>query len=507
MSQDRARGAPSSLASFRRLFLESDRRFALAVVVALCVAAGLAVGAYVAILSPLLAVIGAAALVAGLLMLRDTQWGLIAILGLICLLPFGALPFKIGFTPTFLDLALIAVYFVWIVRIATGRAGTLIGTPLGLPIVIFLLLACASFVAGLAHAYLDQYVLRHFVEILLSISLFFVIVNCVRTEQQLRMLVTILLLAGFGAALIGVFLYYLPSDWSIRLLSALGRVGYPTGSGVLRYVEDNPDLALRAISTSTDPNVLGGLLILITTLTIAQLFAQRPLLPRPALAAMALVDAFCLYLTYSRGSMAGLAAGLGVLALVKYRKLIPLLLVAALLMLFLPQTQAYVQHFVEGVQLQDLATLMRLGEYKDALILIGRHPWIGVGFVGTPEISLYIGVSNVYLLMAEEMGLIGLGLFLLIIALYFRQVWLAWPNVRQQPGLEPILLGLAASVVGILVGGMLDHYFFNLSFPHSVSIFWIYLGLSMVAVRLSSEGRLYGAAAAEWLPAEKLSTR
>ena len=476
-------------------------------VVALCVAAGLAVGAYVAILSPLLAVIGAAALVAGLLMLRDTQWGLIAILGLICLLPFGALPFKIGFTPTFLDLALIAVYFVWIVRIATGRAGTLIGTPLGLPIVIFLLLACASFVAGLAHAYLDQYVLRHFVEILLSISLFFVIVNCVRTEQQLRMLVTILLLAGFGAALIGVFLYYLPSDWSIRLLSALGRVGYPTGSGVLRYVEDNPDLALRAISTSTDPNVLGGLLILITTLTIAQLFAQRPLLPRPALAVMALADAFCLYLTYSRGSMAGLAAGLGVLALVKYRKLIPLLLVAALLMLFLPQTQAYVQHFVEGLQLQDLATLMRLGEYKDALILIGRHPWIGVGFVGTPEISLYIGVSNVYLLIAEEMGLIGLGLFLLIIVLFFRQAWLAWPRVRQQPGLESILLGLTASLVGILVGGLLDHYFFNLSFPHSVSIFWIYLGLAMVAVRLSSEGHLNEAAAEEGSPAENPSTR
>jgi O-antigen ligase len=488
LSRDGISSAPRSLASFRRLFVETDRRFALAVLVALCVAAGLAVGAYVAVLSPLLAVVGAVAVVAGLLMLRDTQWGLIAIIGLICLLPFGALPFKIGFTPTFLDLALIAVYFVWLVRIATGRAGKLIGTALGMPIAVFLLLACASFVAGLAHAYLDQYVLRHFVEILLSISLFFVIVNCVRTEQQLRMLVTILLLAGFTAAFVGVLLYFLPSAWSIRLLSALGRVGYPTGSGVLRYVEDNPDLALRAISTSTDPNVLGGLLILITTLTVAQLFAQWPLLPRPALAVMTLVDAFCLYLTYSRGSMAGLAAGLGVLALVRYRKLIPLLLVAALLMLLLPQTQDYVQHFVEGLQFQDLATLMRLGEYKDALLLIGRHPWIGVGFVGTPEISLYIGVSNVYLLIAEEMGLIGLGLFLLIIALFFRQIWLAWPKVRKQPRLDSILLGLTASVVGILVGGLLDHYFFNLSFPHSVSIFWIYLGLTMVAVRLGTEG-------------------
>jgi O-antigen ligase len=464
----------------------SDRRFILAAIVAFCVAAGLLIGTYVAILSPIYALAGAIALVGGLLMLRDTQWGLIGLIGLICLLPFGALPFKIGFTPTFLDLVLVATYFVWITRIATDKAGQFVGTSLGLPISVFLLLACASFVAGLAHASLDQYILRHFVEILLSIALFFVVANCVQTQQQLRTLITVLIGAGFGAALIGVLLYFLPPAWSIRLLSALGRVGYPTGSGVLRYIEDNPDLPQRAISTSTDPNVLGGLLILITVLTAAQLFARKPLLRRPILAGMVLVDAFCLYLTYSRGSMLGLAVGLGVLALVKYRKLIPAILIGAALLVLLPQAQAYLQHLIEGIQFRDLATLMRLGEYKDALILISRHPWIGVGFVGTPESSLYIGVSNVYLLIAEEMGLIGLGVFLLIIGSFFRKVWQAWPQVRRRPGLEALLLGLSASVVGILTGGVLDHYFFNLNFPHSVSIFWLYLGLAMVTVRFGT---------------------
>jgi hypothetical protein len=476
------------LISLQRIFVESDRRFALAVIFALCLAAGLVVGTYVALLSPIYAIAGVAALVGGLLMLRDTQWGFVALVSLICLLPFGALPFKIGFTPTFLDLALIALYFVWIMRIATGKADRFIGTALGLPIAVFLLLACASFVAGLSHAYLDQYVLRHFVEILLSITLFFAVVNCVRTRQQLRLLVTVVAAAGFAASFLGIVLYFLPTDWSIRLLSALGRVGYPTGAGVLRYVEDNPDLPLRAISTSTDPNVLGGLLILITTLTAAQVFARQPLLRRPLLAVMVVVDAFCLYLTYSRGSMAGLAAGLAVLALVKYRKLIPVMIVAAALLMLLPQAQAYVQHFVEGILTQDLATQMRLGEYKDAFILIGRHPWIGVGFVGTPEGSLYIGVSNVYLLIAEEMGLIGLGAFLLIVGLFFRQVLKSWPQVQTQIGLEAILLGLTAALVGILVGGILDHYFFNLSFPHSVSIFWLYLGLAMTSVHLATGG-------------------
>jgi O-antigen ligase len=474
--------------SLQRILVESDRRFVVLAVVALCIAAGLLVGAYVAILSPVLAAAGVVAIAAGLLMLRDVHWGLMVLIGLICLLPFGALPFKIGFTPTFLDLALIAVYFVWVARIVTGKAGRFVGTALGMPIIVFLLLACASFVAGLAHASLNPYVLRHFAEILLSISLFFVIVNCVRTQGQLRRLVTVLIVAGFGAAFAGVVLYLLPAAWSIRLLSALGRVGYPTGAGVLRYVEDNPDLPLRAISTSTDPNVLGGLLILITVLTAAQLFARRPLLGRPIIAGMVLVDALCLYLTYSRGSMAGLAAGLGVMAVVRYRRLIPAMIVAAILVMFLPQAQEYVQHFIEGIQLRDLATLMRLGEYKDALILIGRHPWIGVGFVGTPESSLYIGVSMVYLLIAEEMGLIGLATFLLIIALFFRVVWRAWPQVGERTGLEAILVGLVAAVAGILVGGLLDHYFFNLDFPHSVSVFWLYLGLAMATARLATKG-------------------
>ena len=48
------------------------------------------------------------------------------------------------------------------------------------------------------------------------------------------------------------------------------------------------------------------------------------------------------------------------------------------------------------------------------------------------------------------------------------------------------MLGLTTATAGILVGGIADHYFFNLSFPHSVSIFWIFLALAMVAVRLGT---------------------
>ncbi|MBC8492945.1 MAG: O-antigen ligase family protein, partial [Chloroflexi bacterium] len=246
-------------------------------------------------------------------------------------------------------------------------------------------------------------------------------------------------------------------------------------------------LPMRAIGTSVDPNILGGLLILVASLTVPQLFTRRPLFKRwlavPILAVMGL----CLILTFSRGSLAGLGCALALLAVVKYRRLLPVLIVAALIILLLPQTQEYVVHFIQGVRFQDLATKMRLGEYKDALILISRYPWIGVGFVGVPDIDIYLGVSNVYLTIAEEMGLVGLGVFLAIMAIFFRYTWRSWKSMGHDPRLEAILLGLQTAVVGGLVGGLGDHYLF--SYPHAVAFFWLCIGLAVVAARLAEETR------------------
>ena len=43
--------------------------------------------------------------------------------------------------------------------------------------------------------------------------------------------------------------------------------------------------------------------------------------------------------------------------------------------------------------------------------LIARYPIFGVGFTGVPDIDLYLGVSMLYLIIAENMGLVGLASF------------------------------------------------------------------------------------------------
>lgn len=464
----------------------SDRRIAWIALVLIVVAAGLLAGAYVAVLTPLLSVAAAAALVIGLLMLRSTQWGFFALVAVACLLPFAALPVQIGFTPTFLDLVLLALFFVWAMSLLSLQRKPFVATPLGGIILLFIALACAAFVAGLTHSRPTSYVIRHFAEILLAIGLFFVIVNTIHTTERLRQVVAITALAGTLEAGVAIFLYVIPPTWSVRLLSSLGRFHYPVGAGVLRYIEDNPDLPMRAIGTSVDPNVLGGLMVLIGGLLAPQLFARRPIFKRWIVAGMMGAVALCLYLTYSRAAMLGLAAALGFLAVLRYRKLLLIMLLVALLMLLLPQTQAYVTRLVEGIQGQDLATQMRFGEYKDAFILISRYPWFGVGFAGTPDIDTYLGVSSAYLLMAEQMGLVGVAVFLLVMAAFYLYTLGAARRIRgKADDLEPLLLGAMAGLGGALVAGVLDHYFFNFDFPHSVTLFWLFVGLGATAAHIA----------------------
>ena len=185
--------------------------------------------------------------------------------------------------------------------------------------------------------------------------------------------------------------------------------------------------------------------------------------------------------------MVGLAAGLGLTALIRYRNLIPYMIFIALLMLVLPVTQEYVARFVEGIMGQDLATQMRFGEYRDALRLIARYPLFGVGFSGSPDIDLYLGVANVYLTIGQQMGLLGLGAFFAAMLTVFGYAFQHRGWFKQHPRRDSLWLGLHGALAGGLVAGIFDHYLFNLEFHHAVTIFWMLVGLAVAATRLAEE--------------------
>lgn len=443
----------------------------------------------IGVVGPVLALAITAVILAAALILTDTHWGYVGLVAVIFLLPFASLPVSVGVKPTFLDAALGAIFFVWLFKLVIGQQREFVASPLGLLVGVFLILAVFSFANGLLYGPATSFVVRRFLEILIGVSLFFVAVNTIRSPAEIVWVTRWVMLAGWGAAIIAIVFYIIPQDLTVRALDALARFDYPGGSGALRFIEDDPNGVMRAIGTAVDPNVLGGMMILVAALLVPQVAAKETVLPRWLTWIMLGTAAVALYLTYSRSALLGLAAAVAMVGVLKYRRLIPYAVVAALLLLLLPVTQEYVARLFAGIAGEDLATQMRFGEYKDALILIGRYPLFGVGFTGVPDLDVYLGVSMLYLIMAENMGVIGLAVFAAIMVGFFWLVLRSWRR-GLPPQLEAVLLGLASAVLGALVSGIFDHYWFNMTYPHMTVLLWLYVGLAMATMLVSD--RLQG---------------
>jgi O-antigen ligase len=461
---------------------------ALALGVALAVMAVI-VGLMLALLGPIITVGVLGALVAVVLAMTNLWVGLLGIVLVITLFPFGTLPFKIVLTPTFLDLAMAAVLAVYVMQWLTGERRRLRTTPVHSFIIVFMVLSLFSFVAGLRHAGITSTSARRFAELLLSMGFSLILVDVLRTPKQIRWLARVLILAGTAAAIIGIVMWMLPDSLAEQILVRLSVFGYPS-SGIIQYIEQNPELSERAIGTSVNPNALGGLLVMIAGLAAPQVMTQYPLTGQrwhayPMLAALV----GCLVLTFSRSAMLAFGVAVVFIAAMRYRKVLWAIPLVAMILLVLPWSQAYLQRFTEGfrfiqgAQFTDLATQMRFGEYADAFTLIGRYPLLGAGFTGAPDIDVYLGVASVYLTIAENMGLIGLAAFLGLMTALFVYALRARRVADNTPELRSIWLGAMAALVGALVGGILDHYFFNLEFHHAVTIFWIFVGLALATTQ------------------------
>ncbi|HID89661.1 MAG TPA: hypothetical protein EYP52_08140, partial [Anaerolineae bacterium] len=199
-----------------RFFTSRHRWLSTLAALTLTLLLALVAGFLLAEAGPLLATVGLIGLMIGLWMLRDIEAAYMVVIGVICLLPFASFPFDIGFTPTFLDAALGALFLVWLLQMLTANRRQFVATSLGGPVMAFLLLAIAAFVLGLGHAPLTPYIARRFAEILLSVLLFFLVINTVRNTERLERLIRFLILFAFVEAVIGIALYAIPDELAMR---------------------------------------------------------------------------------------------------------------------------------------------------------------------------------------------------------------------------------------------------------------------------------------------------
>lgn len=445
------------------------------------------VGLMIALLGIPLTLAAILGLLVGLYVLTDVNIALYGIIATLLIIPFGTFPIKIAITPTLLDLALAAFLLVYIFQWMTGRRRQFRMTPVHALITVYIMWLILTFALGLRYAMPTSTNLRQFAEMLLSIGLVFILGDLLRDPKILRRLVLVILLAVGTQAIIAIGLYILPDTLSENILVRLARIGYPNG-GVIRYIEDNPALGERAIGTWIDPNALGGVLAIAAVMIAPQILAKRPIIPYRWLTFCIFgAVAFALFLSSSRASFLALGVGLLVIAFVRYRRVLPLLAIAGLLFLLLPQTQNYIDRIFQAFQGADLATQMRIGEWTDSLTLISRYPIFGVGFTGTPEIDIYTDVANMYLIMANQIGLVGVAIFLIVMMGVFAYGIRAWSYAHDDPEFDAIHLGYHAALLTALVNAIADLYFFRLDFQSSITWFWLVVTLCIASSRLILE--------------------
>ena len=464
-----------------------------ALVVAAVVAAWL-VGWYGPARSPVLLAGALVAVPLAAAVLRDLRIALVGTIAVIALLPFGVAPLRLGASPTLLELVLLMTLGGWLARrVATGR-GPVRLTVAGPWILLFQATLIAAQIATLAQSG-SLSVVRMIFKLELAILFFFVCVALTTSDSWRRLLVRSVVVIGACEALVALVLFVSPRELALRALVRLGPLGYPTDSTVLRYLPDTD--RLRAIGTAIDPNVLGALLMIVGIIALTQLLASEPVLPRRWLVIAAVVVLPALLVTFSRSSWLGLAAGVGLTALVRYRRLLPLMGAAAVAFALWPTTQRYALHLLSGLRAQDRAAAMRLGELENAWQIIQAYPWLGIGFGEAPmtlqscttpgairaalechTMTLYPGVSNVFLTIAEQAGLIGVAAYVAALTVALGAATILWWRHRAAPGAD-LLLSVLAALAGALVASMLDHHFARL--PHLVALFWGLIGLAVAA--------------------------
>ncbi len=469
------------------LLLSDDRRPAALVVGGLIGVLGGVFALLIVLLGPVMTFGALLGLGVGLYALSNLYGALGVLIAVVALIPFGNLPVPFSPTPTFLDAALGGFFLVYAAQWMTGERRLFRTTPVTPVVLGFTGIIVFAYLLGLRYAPLDSRTLRVMMELVLSLLLIPVLTDVISEPQQLRRVMQVLILCGAASALIGIVVWALPDFTAEALLNRMGRFGYPVG-GVLRYRETYGSvLNERAIGLWIDPNAFGGFLLMVGAVTAPQIFAERPVFKRWIVAGLLGVIVLAIFLTDSRGSMLSLAVALAFVATLRYRRLLVIMGIAVVIALFLPITQRYVAKLEAGLNNQDVETQMRFGEYKDALRLIERHPVMGVGFSGTPEIDLYLGVANTYLTIASNAGLVGLAAYLLMMGSPFVYGWSHYRRLRANPLLGDIWLGLAAGLVGALGGGMFDHFYFKPDqFLATMVLVWIILGLMLAATRLAA---------------------
>lgn len=270
-----------------------------------------------------------------------------------------------------------------------------------------------------------------------------------------------------------------------------------TAEGIWVDPAQFPDIKVRVFSTLVNPNILAGYLVLVIAYSTA-FFNQTKAYKKWRLAFLGtgLLAALCLLYTYSRGNWVACAVMLLAFCVLFCRKaFIPILGGGAAALALGGQAVLHRLESIQGGYGGDTSIALRMAYLKSTKWIIEEFPW-GVGWYGYrfvyPTYNFYLAdksvimyhCHNIFLNVLAELGWHGLTVFLVIwFGIFFPAGWrLAYRG--RSLWLKAMGRGYVLATVGIIVGGMTDHVYFNTQMG---LLFWTLGILTMICAKLNEE--------------------
>lgn len=276
----------------------------------------------------------------------------------------------------------------------------------------------------------------------------------------------------------------------VSVIGIMQKVLGITAEGIWVDPQEFPELKIRVFSTLVNPNILAGYLVLVIAYGAAffSVFRQRKL--RLALVITSLLAALCLLFTYSRGNWLACAAVLLAFCVLFYHKaFLPVAAVGAAGLAI--GGQAVWHRLTSILGGQDTSMALRMAYFRSTKWIIEEFPqgvgWYGYQFI-YPTYNYYLADTsvimyhchNLFLNVLAELGWHGLCVFLLVWGMFIvNGIKLAFNGKRSWT--TAVGRGYTLAVIGIAVGGLTDHIYFNTQMG---LFFWTLGTVTMLARKL-----------------------
>ncbi|HYE83296.1 MAG TPA: O-antigen ligase family protein [Clostridia bacterium] len=305
------------------------------------------------------------------------------------------------------------------------------------------------------------------------ILFYFVLINTIKTRQQLFTVVALLVLSTTLTSMYGLY--------------QLKTVGATSEAWVDTTLFE--DIKARVGSTFENPNVLGEYLVLIIPVAIAMLWGHKNWLSRLVTIGLVAVMLVCLVYTYSRGAYVGLMLAFALFAVLRDRRFV-ILGVIGLLMLPFVLPPSVINRFTSIGNLSDTSSYYRISVWLGSLKLAMDYWPSGIGLGLEPFKLLYPKYSfnaayahhshNIYIQLLIETGISGFLMFFAMILVYYKAMLTSFYKTRDG-FISTFVIAVASGMAGYLAQGMVENIWYN---NRVLLTFWVMLAFGMIAKAL-----------------------